>query len=186
MPTANTSQLQKDTWGYATRWWVVFLLRLSFIILAFSFLVISGCAASLSDFQEMTFQERANYACSESQQIKSLNKRLESVQLAISDTENAISRGYRIHRACHQIPSVVPIMNCGIYSCYTTTRTVYNTVCNSNPVAIDGDIEEKKLKSYRATQESVENSYYQEYNECYYKLIKMKAEDAFNYYKANQ
>lgn len=149
-------------------------------------LFLSGCAASLDDFQGMSTSERADYICGENEQVQYLGSQVKNTSALVDDTETAIARGYRIHKSCQRIPTVVPVMDCssiGYFSCSTTTNTVYNTVCSEAPVAIDGDLEKEKLSGYRVQLESVGEKYFNILSQCRSPLLNMTAEEAFSFYK---
>ncbi len=153
-------------------------------IMIFAFLL-SGCAASLEDFQNMNAGERASYICTQHSNIKHINNSINRVEYLIRDSRLIIANGYRTHKSCNQVPSVVPITDCYGFTntCTTRTETVYNTVCQENPVAIDGDLEKEKLANYLERQTTLHKAYEEKYEECHRPLLKMSSKEAFDYYQ---
>jgi len=58
-----------------------------------------GCA-STEDFKAMTAQERANYICSDDDEILKLSNTINSNEANIEEIKSAIRRGDRINKNC--------------------------------------------------------------------------------------
>lgn len=152
----------------------------------FALVLLSGCAASLKDFQEMGASARADYVCERHPDVVSASEDLGTVSRLVDETATVLANGYRTHQSCKRIPSVVPVTNCGgvyYYSCTTTTETVYNTVCETIPVAIDANLEKEKLQRYRSRHVSLGEKYAKDLGECRGRVLGMDAEAAFGYYE---
>ena len=161
----------------------------AFAATAVSFIV-GGCA-SLDSFKEMTAYERAKYACSSKKDIRSFDKRIKSSSSAISELESVIATGYRTHKSCKQVQVNSGVQNCTSRIVLGTIQTdcgpslfpSYRTVCEETPVAIDGDLEERKLKRHRDERKSLRQLRSDSYDRCHKTVQALSAEEAFSYYE---
>lgn len=161
-------------------------MRIQTIAFYLGCLLLGGCGASLAELEQMTADERADYICDETPQVRGLGLQLDAIFATIADSELALARGYRTYSSCHQVPSVVPVTTCSsipYFLCTTTTKTVYNSVCTEVPVAIDGDLEQKKLDGYLLQLTETETTYSRVLSECRSPLLSMTAEEAFSVYQ---
>ena len=168
---------------------IVVNINLRCVFVVFSCFMVSGCGASLASFEEISDDERAHFICKHNQNIRDLSKQADEIAEQVVDSRLVIEQGYRTHKSCQNIPSVVPVTNCtsfGYISCTTTTKTVYNLVCSEIPVPIDGDLEQKKLDGYLIASESAETAYSHALNECLSPLLDMTAEESFAFYQGIQ
>ncbi|MCH9705574.1 MAG: hypothetical protein K0U15_05570 [Proteobacteria bacterium] len=161
---------------------------MSRIFFIFSIFLMSGCAATLEDFQEMSSYERTELICKRHQDVVHLSSKKEDVGEALSDTQLAISRGFRIFESCKKIPTVKVLgEECSVINnswvCENKIRTDYETVCEETPVAIDGDLEKEKLEQYEASFDKYSIQLQDAIDHCRNDTRHLNAQDAFYYYQ---
>ena len=115
------------------------------IILASTLL--TGCA-SIEDFRKMTPDERANMVCEADSRLRQLRKEKDLLTQSIQSSQEALSRGYRLHRECKNIEvygdsTTVCKETRGKTICKEHRPVSTRTECNDIPVAIDSELDKK-------------------------------------------
>lgn len=152
--------------------------------IVFVLVLLGGCAATLKDFQKMDDSARADYVCTRHPQVAPLFEELQAVDAALAETETALADGYKTHESCKEVPSYIPITHCKDNSCKTTTETIFDTICETIPVAIDADLEKEKVKRYESRLSFLEKKHAKEYGKCRRYVLGLDAKAAFHYYKS--
>ena len=157
--------------------------------------VLAGGCASVEDFRVMPPSERADYVCDRHRDVVRVASLVSAVEVDISDTEQAISLGYRLHRSCRYIPATrTTEERCttekaekedeeDVKVCKETVKVEREEVCQDVPVVVDGASERQKLKDYRAELRQLEIQLGKEFDACHNTVRGMSAERAFDYYK---
>lgn len=162
------------------------LFLLSFTVLFSLF----GCT-SLKDFQKMDTSARAQFVCSRDSSYNQFRRLESNYQSKINDTNNVLSRGYRIHKSCKTVridsPGSISCASYGSYSnrntnCTQETKTSYEDVCTESPVSIDANLEKENIEKYEELMKKTKTNKNAVYNDCYSKIKPMSAEQAFQYY----
>lgn len=154
-------------------------------------LFLGGCA-SLEDFRAMPPADRAEYVCERHWETRQIAADLDSAESFAADSEIALSRGYRLHRACELVPVVVSTTErCkteedGEKVCKEVSELSHKEVCKDQPVAIDGPFEQEKLAGYRRQIGELQAEYDAAYNSCFAKVRAMGAEEAFDFYEESR
>ena len=115
--------------------------------LIFGIFFISGCTATLEDFQEMSSYERTEYVCKNHREIKNLSSNKNSAYQAIEKTTEVIARGYRIHESCKDVP--VPSTESCYYigdTLHCTQSNKYVTVCEDSTGGDRWKFRERKIR----------------------------------------
>lgn len=134
--------------------------------------------------------ERADYVCSRHWETRQINDELANTEGLITETENVIARGYRLHRSCEFVPvTVSKEERCktnkdGEKVCKETSDLKHAEVCKDLPVAIDGQFEREKLSEYRGRHRSLEAEYNRSYDACFAQVRPMSAQQAFDYFQS--
>jgi hypothetical protein len=156
-----------------------------------SLLFLGGCT-SLSDFQKMGANERADFVCSKDKKVVSSRGAVADYDIIIADINKALFQGYRLHTSCHNETVVKPDKTTcqstsygyGVQTnCKESSTEETKKVCNETPVSIDSKLEKEKLSHYselRSGAFSFSNSTYQE---CHNRIEILTAEQAYRVYR---
>ena len=155
--------------------------------------LLSGCA-SLEDFQSMSPDVRADYVCERHRDIIALDAEIDSVDSFITDTEYAIARGYRLHRSCRRVPTVVSTeercrtetdeAGAATRVCKEESQLSHTEICEDVPISIDGDLERAKLADYESDLRALQRRVDDEFNTCHGAVRAMSPTRAFEYYES--
>lgn len=153
------------------------------IILASTLL--TGCA-SIEDFRKMTPDERANMVCEADSRLRQLRKEKDLLTQSIQSSQEALSRGYRLHRECKDIE---------VYGDSTTVckETRGKTICKEHrPVSTRTECKTFLLPSFETGKRKhpeLDKSTRQLDKEtrsvrtaCYSRIVKMTPEQAYEHY----
>jgi hypothetical protein len=159
-----------------------------FLLLLFSTLFLTACT-TVNDFRNMTPHDRAEKICLKQANVKALMEQRSNLNAAILDSQNALSRGYRIHRQCYQVE--VPgdsktTCTSGFYglpaTCTTKTERRNKTQCDEKPVSISPDLERKNIDSWSSSLRVTENNLQSTWQSCYRSIVNLSADEAFKFY----
>ncbi|MCY4324556.1 MAG: hypothetical protein OXC81_00825 [Betaproteobacteria bacterium] len=166
--------------------------------------LLSGCV-SVDDFRKMTPYERSHFVCSRHREVRGLDGEIDALLANISEIEETLQRGYRVHRSCKQVPVTESTTSkktvkskCRPHKKNKDTmiceeeeilvedpRQEYHTVCDETPVAIDAAFEQEKLRGYRWELDDVAAIRDEVYSACVMQVDQMNAEEAYDFYKGN-
>ena len=164
--------------------------------------LVSGCV-SVDDFRKMSPAERAVFVCDRNGEVKGLGKQIEDMAADIAEIEEALHRGYRVHRSCKQVPVTGTTTSrktvkskctpdgkggqvCEEQEVITEEPTTeYRTVCEEIPVAIDPEFEKEKLRSEQWRIEDVAAIRNEVYAACILEVESMTAEEAYDFHQRN-
>ena len=149
-------------------------------------LVLTGCT-TVGDFKKMSADQRAVAVCRGQQNIKALIAQKKVTQESISDAQNALARGYRVHTQCRQVKVYgASTTTCSTFGGYTTCNESrpesYETRCTETPVSINPDQEKSNIRSWSQSLDPLEKRINGEWQECYQFIYKLSPEDAFKHY----
>ena len=173
------------------------------MIACFTTGLLTGCAATLEQFQDMGPYDRALMVCDNSAEARAkrreINKLANNVFVLSSDIalrRSILDRGYRTHRECWRQFSTVTVCQGrkdGQIACREErdpNDLTGKEVCKETPVTIDADYEEKKLLeelerlgSAKITLSNLERGYEQSREMCYRRAEQSSPEKAYKYYK---
>ena len=152
--------------------------------------------ASIEDFKAMTAQERADYVCSDDDEILKLSNTINSNEANIEEIKSAIRRGYRLNKNCSQEKIDYPISyktNCttssyGSVNCETKdNRNSYlpktKLVCIETKIFVNVISEQARLKFLKDEADEARDEKSDLYALCYKEVLPMTAEQAFQKFK---
>lgn len=155
-------------------------------------ILISGCT-SLNDLRNMSSTERTDFVCQRDKQYKNITRTINASADKISEINNAIYQGYRVHKSCQlvakQVPSGYTSCNTTSYGyglntdCYQTTTTKYDNVCHETPVPINFENEQANLNTLKNSISKNSQNRLIIYSTCANKISEMSPEEAYIYYK---
>ena len=154
------------------------------IILASTLL--TGCA-SIEDFRKMTPDERANMVCEADRRLRQLRKEKDLLTQSIQSSQEALSRGYRLHRECKDIEvygdsTTVCKEIRGKTICKEHRPVSTRTECNDIPVAIDSKLEKENIRNWTKSTRQLDKETRSVRTACYSRIVKMTPEQAYEHY----
>ncbi|WP_157288207.1 hypothetical protein [Uliginosibacterium gangwonense] len=150
-------------------------------------LVLTSCV-TLDDFKQMSAQQRAETVCSKQQVLRNIDSKIAALQNSIDGSRNALARGYRVPRECHEIeiPGDTKITNCtkteNQVQCVETRPKRYKTECTETPVAMDSAQEKENIRGWSAEIDSLRFQRKDKYQQCYNQIYPLSPEEAYKYY----
>ena len=154
-------------------------------------ILLGGCA-SVEDFRAMPPAERADYVCERHREVVSLEGEISATESLASDTRNAIAAGYRTREVCRQVPFVSSTEEVcetdkkGRKVCKKKSKVSRQTVCDETVVAIDGRLEQEKLRDYQRELRDLNARADSAFDRCHEHVRRMSADRAFDYYQSNR
>lgn len=147
---------------------------------------LAGCT-TLDDFKAMSPENRAINVCNKQSNIISLASERDSYKNSISSANQALALGYRVHRQCYQVEVYGnATTDCSMFGsnirCTEYRPKTYQTKCNETPVSIDSNLERSNIQSWTEALKTLESRLSYEYNICYQNVLKMSAEEAYEYF----
>lgn len=155
------------------------------IILASTLL--TGCA-SIEDFRKMTPDERANMVCEADSRLRQLRKEKDLLTQSIQSSQEALSRGYRLHRECKEHRGNMAIRppsarkHAGKPICKEHRPVSTRTECNDIPVAIDSKLEKENIRNWTKSTRQLDKETRSVRTACYSRIVKMTPEQAYEHY----
>lgn len=152
--------------------------------LSLSSMLLMGCT-TVETFRQMSQEQRANKVCT-----KRLNNQISEVQTLeekIIDSQNALSKGYRVHRQCQKVAvygdASTTCSTVGTFTnCQQFRPTSYETRCSETPVSINPELERSNIQEWSNAITSIRQSGNEAWRSCYNAVYKMSAEEAFRWY----
>lgn len=149
-------------------------------------LALAGCT-TVEDFQKMSAPDRAARVCDRDREVQGLRRSKQAYVDAISSAQEALGRGYRVHRACEQVE--VPTgseKTCQTNGTQTvcTERQVMKKEqrCHETPVPINPDNERRNVADWGQAAAGIEQQLQASYARCYHRVLPMTPEQAFQLY----
>ena len=165
----------------AFKWCLLLLNSLAFL----------GCASTAEDFQNMSLPERQAAVCYGSDAFEQRKQQLSFYEEEITNKQNVLNLGYRIHTQCRTVKIKAPPPDCSGYStdmgkstCQGTawTRDSWETQCTETPVSIDPRYEQETIDEYRQTYSDLSSSHSELTQQCFTRISEMPPEAAYIYY----
>lgn len=150
-------------------------------------LVLTSCV-TLDDFKKMSAQQRAETVCKNQQVLRNIDYKISSLQSDIDDSRNALARGYRVHRECHdiEVEGDTKVTNCtkteNQVQCVETRPKRIKNVCTETPVALDSAQEKENIRGWSAEIDSLRYQRKDKYQQCYNQIYPLSPEEAYKYY----
>jgi hypothetical protein len=156
----------------------------------------AGACTTLEDFQAMSPDERADKVCSGTAAYRQRRSMLNNLNSQISDREEALATGYRVHEYCRVVAVAVPARpaDCGglagdeLAACQrkTVPATMENRrVCEPVPVPIDYQYESAMLRDLQLARAQQEEIHDEQTYVCVARARSLSADEAYSRYKAN-
>lgn len=145
----------------------------------------TGCA-TVDDFKAMSADERANRVCSRQREVVDVRQQAALQRVEIGSIEQALGRGYRVHRQCKSVPVAdqtttrCTTQNGALVCNQSRQATSFRQECTEQPVAIDGNLERSKLESLNVSVAALDVQARQSFDQCYATVVRMSPEAAFN------
>lgn len=142
---------------------------------------------TLDDFRKMTPDQRARMVCDQQTVVKDYDKQIGQLSGQISESQIALSRGYKLHKQCHQIKTYGnPTTSCTTHGNQTTCKESrpesYETRCTETPVPINPELEHNNINLWSMSISTLQQSREQEWLRCYDATFRMSPEEAYNHY----
>ena len=162
----------------------------SCLILSIAVVGLSGCT-TMSDFYEMTPQQRAVKVCANADSLKNQAASCAAYDAAVAEIQGNLARGYKIYqrceyfefidgfdKVCHQRPGCRTV--CDPHPRYRTEKR-----CQDIPMTFDRDEEEKQLAQARAAAETCQKQLTQSRKSCMDTVVDMPPDLAYSYFDKN-
>lgn len=145
-----------------------------------------GCA-SLSDFQRMLPEQRADLVCASQPDYNAAKRALAALDEKISAATAALARGYRVHRQCQQVRVYDDVVTtCTRYGqttqCRQTRPARWEEQCRETPVPIDAKLERDNRTGWQQARQLEQTRMRQLYAQCFARVVKLTPEDAYRLY----
>ncbi len=159
-------------------------------------IVFASACTTLEDFQAMSPDERAEKVCGGTDAARQRKRTLSNLNSEISEKEELLATGYRVHEYCQIVAVSVPARpaDCGgltgdeLNACQkgTVPATMENRrVCRETAVPIDYNYETAILRDLRMTRETEQEFHDQQTYVCVAKARSLPVDEAYLRYKAN-
>lgn len=162
----------------------------SCLILSIAVVGLSGCT-TISDFYEMTPEQRAVKVCVNADSLKTQAASCAAYDAAVAEIQGNLARGYKIYqrceyfefidgfdKVCHQRPGRRTF--CDHHPRYRTEKR-----CQDIPMTFDRDEEEKQLAQAKAAAETCQKQLTQSRKSCMDTVVDMPPDLAYSYFDKN-
>lgn len=160
------------------------------LILSLATVVLSGCT-TISDFYEMTPEQRAVKVCANADSLKNQAASCAAYDAAVAEIQGNLARGYKIYqrceyfefvdgfdKVCHQRPGRRTV--CDHHPRYRTEKR-----CQDIPMTLDRDEEEKQLAQAKAAAETCQKQLTESRQSCMNTVVDMPPDLAYSYFDKN-
>jgi hypothetical protein len=149
--------------------------------------IFTGCA-TVDDFRKMSPTQRAEIACKNKNEFKSLADQKRQYGEAISVIQTNLARGYSVHTQCRNVvTSGAATTSCsgsyGFTTCTESRPKETKQVCQETPVSLNFDLERNKLSQYQASFRTLDEKINSLWNSCISYVSRLSSEDAYNFYR---
>lgn len=156
----------------------------------------AGACATLEDFQAMSPDERAAKVCSGTDAYRQRRWSLTNLDNAISEKQELLATGYRVHEYCQILPVAIPgkAANCSgltgdeFNACQQSTvpATVENRrICKATAIPIDYQYESAALRDLQLQRAEELDFHDEQTYMCEARARSLSATEAYSRYKAN-
>lgn len=162
----------------------------SCLILSIAIVGLSGCT-TLSDFYEMTPEQRAVKVCANADSLKNQAASCAVYDTAVSDIQANVTRGYKIYqrceycelqdgldKVCHQRPGLPTV--CDYHPRYRTF-----TKCHDIPITFNPEEELKALSEAQTAAETCHKQLADSRKSCMDRVKEMPPDLAYFYFDKN-
>ena len=161
--------------------------RLFIICSTIGLWLLASCITT-HDLKTMSPDERAKRVCSSRPSIKSYASQVQALQDKISDSQAALSRGYRVHTQCQQVKvygnASATCSTVGSYTNCQESRPAHDEKrCTETPVSISVDLERSNIVQWTDALKPLTDVGRQEWQSCYKAVYRMTPEEAYKWYK---
>lgn len=156
-------------------------------ITLFLLLALTGCV-SLDDFKKMSAHDRATAVCRKQHDLYVIDNKISALQSNIDDSRNALARGYKVYRQCHdvEVAGDTKITKCtktdNQVQCIETRPKEHKTECLDTPVSINPDQEKENIRNWSSDLDSLRWQRKDKYQRCYNQIYPLSPEEAYQYY----
>ena len=156
------------------------------IALFLAAIALAGCT-TVDDFRKMSAQDRAVRVCERDPTVRNLRASRQSYLVGIQSAQEALGRGYRVHRQCQMVE--VPTGKQSICEkhgeqtiCRELRTTRQQERCNETPVSIQADNERRNVAEWSAAVVGLDTQIRNSYGLCFDRVFQMAPEEAFKLY----
>ncbi len=147
--------------------------------------LLAACT-TLDDFRKMTPDQRARQVCDQQSTVRNYDQQISLLSRQISESQIALSRGYKLHQQCHQVkvygnPTTTCTTNGNQTTCKESRPESYETRCTETPVPINPDLERSNIGQWSTSMTSLQFNREQEWLRCYDSISRMSPEEAYNH-----
>ncbi len=149
--------------------------------------LLTGCA-SIDDFRKMTPDERARTVCEADSNLRQLHKEKDALTQAIQSSQEALSRGYKLHRECKDVEvygdvtTVCKDVSKNKTVCKEHRPVSTKTECKDIPVTIDSGLEKENIRIWTKNRTQLDKKIRNDWSACYSRVVKMTPEQAYELY----
>jgi hypothetical protein len=159
-------------------------------------LLTATACTTLEDFQAMSPDERAEKVCGATAAARQRRSALNDLNSEITEREELLSRGYRVHDYCRIVAVTVPARpaDCGgksgdeLTACQQKTipaSTENRRVCEPVPIPIDYQYESARLRDLQLARAEQLEIHDEETYVCVGRARSLSVDEAYLRYKAN-
>ncbi len=155
------------------------------ILLATLGSMVTACT-TLEDFQKMNPDQRARMVCDQHTIVRNYNQQINQLSDQINESQLALSRGYKLHKQCHQVkvygnPTTTCTTHGNQTTCKETRPESYETQCTETPVPINPDLERNNINLWSMSIGSLQQNRDLEWRRCYDSIYMMPPEEAYKH-----
>lgn len=149
-------------------------------------IALAGCT-TVEDFRKMSAQDRALLVCNRDPEVLRLRESRQSHTDGIRSAQEALGRGYRIHRQCRTVD--VPTGSRTLCEkrgeqtlCREEKTTRKEERCNETPVPIHPDNERRNIAEWTDAGARLDRQSQDAFEQCYDRVFHMTPEQAYQRY----
>lgn len=152
----------------------------------FAIIGLVGCT-TVNDFRQMNPEKRAEIACKNRREIRSLIEQQNQYKSSIASTQSDLNRGYKLHTQCRNVEvkgdaTVSCNSNFGYTTCNETRPTETRQVCQDTPVPLNYELERDNLNRYQTNARALETKLSATWSSCLRYVGGLSADDAYKFY----
>lgn len=147
---------------------------------AVAVLLLAACT-TVDDFRRYSPDQRAQLVCERDSGIRAQDQRLAEWQAQHAQTQQALDRGYHVHRQCREVPTAATEV-CeteGNRRVCRTRESKPRLECEETPVPLNVALEKEKLAAYALNIQQQAQARDQAWQACFARVRALSPEAAF-------
>lgn len=150
------------------------------VLTALTALLLTACT-TVDDFRRYSPDRRAQLVCERDNSIRAQDQRLAEWQALHAQTQQALDRGYHVHRQCREVPTAATEV-CEIEGKRRVCKTREakpRLECEETPVPLNVALEKEKLVAYAQNIQRQAQEREQSWQACFARVRALSPEAAF-------